>query len=427
MNATRRVLVVLCLAVYSVCAAAFAQPTRGQESSSPLLEMLAYVPSTLEIRNGWTYYMDFRAVEDARDWLEKPESLQALLDADESLNFTYRWLSAPQSVANRFRELVDMPSVVGFDFYNIDRTLSFGEPPANGVIWQGNFDAQRIADAHTARGYEQTEIGGFTAWCAVEGCDAGLTLDPTNRELANVFDTGLGRKVPFLITPDYLISSPTVGVLEAAARTANGRSLADDRAFRTLTNAITDPEQYSGQLVNMHFFGTPLTLVEIDLTRPRNDLFIRNFELLAVEMEGYGDLPMYEYMAFADRQEGDDQVAIIALVYSSEADATTGANEVANRLPTFNDVIVRGSALTEPLITTSSHESAEFEGRVYADSETGKYAAVIEVRYDTPTQEQETAGFSLTENNARSPALVYNQMLQSVYARGFYPVWVIRR
>lgn len=377
-------------------------PAIGQEQDHPLLQMLNMVPA--DYAGSPIAYLDFRAVEDARDYLEKPESYAALMASDVNLDFTWRWQSAPESVGRNFARLEEMPVVMGFDFFDINRTLQFGMPPAMGIIWQGNFDMEQVAEAHTARDYIETEINGITAWCPAAGCDQGMQTDVRNAQPANIFDNGIGRKVPFLVQPGYLLSSPDLGTLEASVGAINGKSLADDPAYRALAEAFTMPE---GLLIGVQFLDSTVQ-VSSDLDAA-----------LPAEIAAYGSLPPYLAVAIADRQEGDQQVALIALAYANVEEAEAAAPELANRISTFSDVITRGEGQS-PLM--EDVRGAEVSSRVYSTDEIS--VAVVEIRYDTPTQEEENATPSL-ENNPVRPALVYWYLTRAYRQRSLYPLWVM--
>jgi hypothetical protein len=330
----------------------------------------------------------------------------------------------------------EMPVTVGFDFFDVNQTLTFGAPPATTVLWSGDFDLDAIAAAHQARGYLQAEVGGLPAWCGKEGCDSGMQQDFRNIEPGNLFDPALGRPVPFLTLPGTLISSPAWEMLEELADTSEGNmsSLLDAPDYRTLAEAITESSVNSGELVSALFLPTQAVMLELDLNDPTSlapflgqHATPDQLEQLAQEgvpdfIADYGTLPPYQLAAMADRQEGDQQVAVIALAYESAEDAEIAAPELAQRLESFSNILMTHS--DDPLLNL--FPSTSIEARVYASAETGFSAAVVEVRYPTPSQEEEQAPpGSSTEGPPGFPAALYRYLVQSVFRNGFYPLWFI--
>jgi hypothetical protein len=400
------------------------------EETHPLLEMLAFAPDNEASRSGEIYYMDFRAVENAFDYLEKPDNFADWWESNPWIGFTNRWMSAPNFIQSLMRSGEEIPETVGFDFFDVDRTLSFGRPPNHAVIWGGNFDADSIGAAHTARDYAQNEINGATAWCSSAGCDQGLQTDIAARELGNIFDSGLGRKPPVLIFPDYLGSAFQLEIVENIAATSNGdmSSLAESSDYRTLVEAIIDIDHYSGELVQAQFWSS----IYVQLTLDVNNLESA-CELLQIQecdqnlsapvwLTDYGYLPAYELVAIADRQEDDEQVAIIVLLYDNEDDAQIAAPELAKRITTFSDAILRGD--DELLLDRDVLQPVSVENYVYTSEKTDMSAAVVAVNYYTPTQ-QEAMRPMARENGAVYHGLLFRVWVNSLYAQGFYPLWLV--
>jgi hypothetical protein len=288
-----------------------------------------------------------------------------------------------------------------------------------------------IAGAHAARGFQPSVINGIPAMCGAEGCDSGMRQNLTNLEHGNLFDPALGRQVPFLIQPETLVSSTSLEILESVAGTSEGAvsSLLDAPDYRTVVEAITDPSVYSGELVSALLLPAEIVLLEIDLADPASLAPIlgarassQALEQLAQEglpdfIANYGALPPYPLAALADRQEGEWQVALVALAYESAEDAVTAAPELARRVESFSGFLTTRSDDS----FLSRFPSGTVESRVFTSDETGWSVAVVEVRYATPTQEEEQAPPGDGPPNA--PAAFYRYLVQSIYQRGLYPLW----
>lgn len=417
-------------------------PVSAQESDAPLFDLLSWVPDTEMVRNEPVRYQDFRAVENAREYLSRPESGAAFLASTPTWRFTMRWVGAPDSVRRNFALLAaEMPETVGFDFFDIDQTLTFSQYADLAVVWSGDFDTEPIGDAHAARGYQPAEIGGVPAWCGAEGCAARLSMSFDDIEHGNPFDSMLGRQVPFLTLPETLVSSTSFELLQgiAAAHQDQVASLADSPDYRVLAEALTDASVYSGELVSAVMLPSTLVMESLDFDDPASLNLLRGrdaageaeageLEQLAEEgvpdfVADYGDLPPYLLAAMADRQEGDAQVAVVALVYETADEAQRAAPELASRISAFSNALFTRS--NTPLIEDLS--GVAVESRVYTSETTGYSVAVVDVSYPTPAAEDEQR--PLAEDGTHAlPAELYIQfhrtLVDAMYPL-FYPFWIV--
>ncbi len=172
-----------------------ADPASGSGSPGAFLEALAMVPDAPQARRSMLSYLDMGAVAAARPGAAQPGSvaeLQALLTADDPA--AERWRAALMGARSGDMELLQRlgaagswPDVLGFDPFDVERHLTFGEPPSDGSVLLGDVDPDAIASAFAAQGYSSSPKGAWTLLCGAAGCDKGLTPD-----LANV-----DRSLPF--------------------------------------------------------------------------------------------------------------------------------------------------------------------------------------------------------------------------------------
>lgn len=422
------------LFLIGVIAPVSAQDAAAEDEPHPLLQMLALVPDTANSRVDILSYVDYRAVEYARRTVISPANyaIFRILPSES----TQRWLQATQriqsgpSILQYFTQYGDMPAVVGFDFFDIDQALAFGHPPSQGMILAGEFDAESIGAAHAGRGYIADEIEGYTVWCHPEGCDMGMQQDLRNRNPANIFDPTLGRKPPVLILPGYLASSPNLEVVQGVAESAatGAVTLADAPGYRALAQAITDPERFSGDLVQVNFLNNDpsytldLTIFETREAFDENARSLLRIAALPDEWLAYDDLPRYFLAALADRQEGETQVALVALVYLNPDDAQAAAEEMADRIGAFQGVLILRDN-TEPLMNRAAGAVVD-EPYVYISEDTGVYVAIASISYPLPTVEGRAISEEPVEGQA-PPGLIYRFWIQSIFQRAFYPMWQI--
>lgn len=401
-------------------------PINAQEDTAtvfdehPLFEMLSVVPDNEPSRAGVVYYMDYRAVENAADYIPTYENVDEWINGDGWLGFTQRWSSVPIALSSGFtQEIERIPEVMGFDFFDIDQTLAIGEPPDTTTVWRGEFDADSIVQAHLAREYLETEINGVQVLCGAGGCDNGTQVNIANRDPASLFDPQLGREFPFAIVDNTLITSIGLPSLENAISAHNGelQSLAKAEDFRTLAEAMLNPDVYEGELVQAHVIGSRYLADAINFITLEGSTLLPNVDIDAFQdiVSTYGDLPQSELAILADRQEGDIQVALIGLLYDNEVDAQLAVDEVTARISTYSDYL--RSEMTEPIL--GRVEGAVLnDGYVYESPNTGLYVAVVSVNYPLPEARYDFG-------DADIPILVFRQWVRGFYTRGFYPLWQV--
>lgn len=129
----------------------------------------------------------------------------------------------------------DWLSTFGWDGFQVDQTLEFGQPPNNAQVYTGRFDQDAIDDALLAQGYEVVKIdGAAAAWSLSPDGDIDLTSD--------VARLALGAMNNVALMPDgALITARTLDAVTHLVETAAGErdSLAGIELLRTLLDAQT--------------------------------------------------------------------------------------------------------------------------------------------------------------------------------------------
>jgi len=374
------------------------------DESSPLLDMLALVPDNPQARGAILSYVDYRAVESTRPGAAQPQNWaewNALQEADDPS--AGLWMAAflgvasgPSNFLSYLGQFEPMPQVMGFDWFDIDRALTYGEPPSMGNVIAGDFDSDSIIAAFEARGFEQSELNGLPLLCSDAGCDAGMELDLQARDLANPFGGELGRKEPLVIAPGYLMDSADYEQVEGMteAYTDDQDSLADAPDFRAAANIASA----NGTLVQAQFVNFAL------LSAP---FFSDNPTEIAEEA---GVLPLYQLAAIVHRVEGEDEIAEIILIYGNETNAQDAAITLQDRISKYTSIAIQ-RPLTEIL---EEREITLQEPKVVQDEETGKWATLIDFKSPVPNQQpvEGELGSQLIQS-----ALNYRLLISMLYQR----------
>jgi hypothetical protein len=374
----------------------------GPEQPTPLLAMLAMVPDNDLVQGkGWATvrYADFQALYMAEgiEDMRVNQGTQALLSNVPLPMMLARLMAAPQALQYVFSKADQMPQVVGFEWIaSVDRTLEYGTPPQSPLIVGGTFDASAISTALSARGFEETDVSGVPVWSRFD--DGAVNIK--DADPADPFGGHLGMAARIALLPGYLANSSymdaTKGII--AAVQGDQPSLADNPDYHALAEAITAPE---GLLLQAMFFdvtdlgflpGNPATTAEQGAEDPTAN---------------YGPLMPYSLVVLADRQEGQDQVHLIGLVYPNADVAGSAAEEVARRIEAFT--------LPQKTDTLVDQYGAQVSSRVYTSDTTRLAVAVVEVRYPLPADRIDAAtGRFITGG------LMYRTWSQAIMQRAFF-------
>ncbi|MEX2535214.1 MAG: hypothetical protein WD273_06385 [Trueperaceae bacterium] len=345
------------------------------EGSAPLLRMLSLVPDGLLSRVGTpgVAYVDFRAIERAGG-VENPGSATdyALMSETDRSN----WLTALRRVSTGPRDLVvqfaaqveGMPEILGFEWFDMDRGLSYAPPPGTTTIIAVEPDAEALVTRLGGRGFEESVRGGISVWH--KGEDGAISI--ADRDPGDPFGGNMGKSQRIALLPGHLVNSAFWATTEAVVQATTGEapSLAQAPDYRTLAEAAADPS--TGELVQAMFLqpaevglmpGDPARFIGMEPEEVQDRLRAE-----AEEAKARAPLPFYGLALLADKQAGDDWVGVAALLYEDFETAEVAAAELTRRLATF---------------VTAQFPEASFgadEPQVH-ESESGHFAAVAAIRF----------------------------------------------
>ena len=368
---------------------------------SPLLAMLAGVPEgAIPADSGWATvrYTDYAALYEAEGITKLRDfgNLDLLKTAVPLPGMLMRLAAGPEALSYVFASAGKMAGVVGFEWLlDVDRSLEFGDPPGVGLLLAGDLDAAAIGAALQARDFSQADVSGVTVWHRFDD----LAISVADRDPADPFGGNLGAAARIALLPDMLANARSWPLINGIIGAAQGDlpSLADDPAYRALAGAITAPD---GLLIQALFFGGEALQVagdpaQLGLAMPAADL---------------GPLPPYTLAALADRQEGNDQVHLIGLVYADAPTAQAAADVLAGRIADFR-------LSTRPDIVLAEEFGATVSASVIEREAEGLAVALVEVRYPLPAERTDAGGRFL------SAGRLYGLWVQAILRREFTPLW----
>lgn len=386
---------------------------------SPLLALLDGVPD-LAGNRAFTTYVDRAAIGTAypgtiapADWAE----FTAMHDAEGVLALAVMpmeaWWRVFMNMAvptgTSLGSADRMPEVMGFDYFHIQRELSFGTPPASGLILQGEFDEDAVRAALEARGFTLDRSGeDVEIWCGTVGCDGGLQLDLRTVDRANLFGGELGRQQPVVLGDDILMSSPSLEQVEGYmdATIGDGKSLADDPRYQAAVGAVSE-------------LGTVMQASIMD-----GEYLLSDGSAISMMLpeQGTADFPIedfqtivpYNLMMIADVVSEDEQIGVAAFVYTDTATAGAAVAEIARRLQTFPSLRTQ-----RPIADMLEERRATVETRVV---ERGGLAVALALLTTPKATAGQIVQFSPTTNPddlppVTAPGILYRLLLNMVQAR----------
>jgi hypothetical protein len=319
-----------------------------------------------------------------------------------------------------------MESLTGMDYFDIHTGMMIGRQAHHGMIFGGDLDLDAIGAAHIARDYTENVMQGLRVWCSgrPDRCEDTSRYDSKDDiEPYNIFDQRWGRQPPFLgvdgRSANYIAGAfdhdLLLTMVDTAAETHD--SLADTKDYRTLAGALIDPERYTGDLIQAYLFPGPFTSTPANLVDHAEFMGVNLDEWHApAEWAEYGTLSAYHLMALADRQEGDEVVTMVALLYPDPADAEAALPELITRLTTYTREF---QGLTNEQVLSSLPGNPTIrDSYVYVDPETGWSVAVITLRNDF-TYVDAASGETIINTNVLYPVYV-----QDILVHAFSPLWV---
>ncbi|MBK8022162.1 MAG: hypothetical protein IPK19_12215 [Chloroflexi bacterium] len=393
------------LAVFPISAQEAADPVSG----NGLLELLRYIPDSPEAVSPLLSYVDYRALEASRAGAAQPDSWvewDRLNGAnDDSAEY---WMAAfmglnsgPSMLVQTFILAENWPTLIGFDFFDVDRAIEYGTPPSQVQMVAGDFDEEAIVAAFTARDYTADARGDLTLLCSAAGCEEGQSMNLDSRNPAIPFGGQLGRQEVLLLAGDHLVNSPDHLMIEAHIEALNGETdtLADNGTYLAAAEAAA----HEGMLIQATIahaaeFG-PQTLIDRRLSPEQVEAIM---EALAKD---FVPIPQFDLVVIADAATETEQVATLGLVYASREDAEAAVSALPQRIESYTSMSSRQS-----LMDLLADRGATYSTQVL-DSTAGD-AAVALVVFRAPL-----AGDQRTDGRLMPSSMVYRLLVQMLYQR----------
>lgn len=379
----------------------------AQDDTSPILELLSAVPDTLEARDSIVSFVDYRAMVEARAGAKTPESWDEFMNAEtEEMDLysaaLFGIISGPDFLQFLFTEGGAWEETVGFNFFDIEQGLLFGNPPQLGNVLVGSFDVNTIIDAFARQGFTAETFNDYMMLCGEIGCDDGALTDFDNINRSNPFGGDLGRQEPILVSESLLLNSPevTIAKLMEEAVTDEIVSLADNPTYIAATNSI-NPDNILIQAQFVYF-----TLIVPDVAM---NILTGNAAEIEEKMEAFAGLPQYEVVMFADTATETEQVVYVSLVYNTLEAAELATEVIPTRLAEMESTVRQVDFQT----LFDERGVTDIIATAVTDEATGRALAILEFHAPIAPQEADPeAVFGRV-----SSSILYRLFIDMLYAR----------
>lgn len=369
------------------CLALLALPASAQDDdANPLLNLLGYVPDTVD-------YREFLSYGDMALWVEswgidRFESVQDIerrrnedtIDWPATSFVMPRQTNAPQVAGLEYLITDQLRPYWGIDFLNIDRFVEAGNPPTVLTVLETSATDSAIAAALTAVDYTESTLGDATLYSRND--DFGIDMAGDGPMLSR-----LGSLNRVALLDDVVIVGRATAIAESAVDAAAGdvATLADNATFRAGALAVSDVA-YAGEgdLVGALFMGQAQPLDLRAMLGPRATE--QQINALLERFDFGTPLPVYQLSVFATRSRENDSQLLLALVFPPGVDAQAATDIVLMRMKQYNSLMTN-----EPLIDLWAERGVEIEwGRgVEID---GQPVALISLSAANPTFEVRDGG-----------------------------------
>jgi len=394
-NQPMRVLVVL-FALLLIIMPVAAQNDAPANNRPALLRVLSAAPDTPDIRNApiIASFVDYRAAL-ASHGINAPASFAALenLSRDAQSNLIQSLpTTGPESLLRSFLLLGDMPSVMGFDFFDIAQAAEIGAVPNSAVLLTGDFDPEAVTTAHIARGYTEQPDDSGTLLCSADGCEDGDGMNLANRLEANPFGGNLGQSQPLVVSDQRILNTRSFPLLRQMSEAAQGRipSLADAKDVQAVANILAYRTYVNGVVL-----VSPATISILDATASSG-----RFSNFMGRLQALPPLPAYSLVAISYTADETYAYGDVLLIYPTLDSASRAYESLTARLEVVESVTIQGRTIQQLL-----DETGEFVlPQVVTDEKTNLSAVQFTVR--VPLDEAEPADF------ARPFAVFYRMLVQ---------------
>lgn len=382
-------------------------PTTARAPQNILSQLLQFVPATQKVLETDLFYVNLWALSGFRDAATLQSQEDYLNSQYSEAYYAYARnlamiMHLPFDATNFTRLSEEMPSTVGFSWFDIQASLSYGSStsakfPESGYVAYTQADQEPIKNALQELGFAQENFQEQDVWTLGED---GV-LDPDLKNASNPFGGELGLSANVLLTENTIGYTTHNAALREQIRSYDSEidSLAATPAFKFLVeqleaeNAVL-AQAYFPPVDDFKLTGEMLDYFEERLTSKQEDLFTEISTFKSV-------LPAYQHLAishyFEEGEEYKYSSATIHMLYDDMGDASRARAELFNRLKLYHQN--SPSVMIHPARLVNSVDDNYF---------------VVSVKIEDPNSALEER-MSLAEP--------YNMWLSDIFSSSFLPIF----
>lgn len=298
--------------------------------TAPIFDTLGAIPDA-EFSREITTLVDRAAITRAYPGAVPPVDLDTFLAAWRSQSsatdgerlWTRVFRGLMDETSRNITDAQGLPNALGIEFMQIEQVVTFGVPPAHGMILAGAFETAAVESALSVRDYQFTD----DLWCYQGDCSNGTMINFDLVDPSNPFGANIGRSQPILVADGVLASAPSEVIINALRDTAGeGETLASLPAYQAAASAIST-------------LGTVIQATFVDGESLVNSSVSSNVpNMMLPDGDGIAPIAPYTLYAFADVVSGGEQIGAAAFVYEDANAALDALKQMTFRLETLESV-----------------------------------------------------------------------------------------
>lgn len=305
--------------------------------TSPLLNLLRYVPDTPVTRQwltygnqaAWYHSWGIEPIEDMEDFMARNESEDVSVVA--WMQIMPRQTFPIQTLGTTTMLRDDLRGFYGFDQFVAQQYLEAGQPPTTLSVVHLNVDEPDVDSALTASGYVSSALD--TGMLYSLGEDDSM---PPRGEGPQVGQFGGLNRVAML-DEDITVIGRSTGIIDAAlSAEAEDESLADDPAYQSVAAVLEgEPMADFGEFVGAVMLDAAMFISPDPSVLFGGRATAAQIEVLMATQQAYYDanpLPVYRLVSFATHHTPGTSYYSISLVLNEGDDAQEAADSLRTRL-----------------------------------------------------------------------------------------------
>lgn len=242
-------------------------------------------------------------------------------------------------------EFASMADYLGFGWSDIEAAVGFYKPPGSVTVLIGTpmvSDAAVVGPALTARGFSEEVRAEYPFWWRMEDNQ----LDLQNRDPEDPLRGALGGSARVGLIDGAFVTAANWAAIDATlgVHAFGAGSVADEPDIAAVAFSLNQPVSGEGDLLQAVIFGGAFSMHDVVagvLGRNATPEAVAALEERLAPASATEITPRYNAFALADRQEGNQAIGVVALVYDTADEAEMAARTVSEAFASLDSLVAQ--------------------------------------------------------------------------------------